>query len=152
MIMIAEAGASRLSDVMAVMADAFDPGFGEAWTEPQCRGILIMPGVWMAIAVDAAGPQGFSIARVVADEAELLLLGVRAASRRRGLGSALLTTFRESARTRGARRLHLEMREGNAAIAMYNAAGFQQVGRRRDYYRGPAAVCFDALTLACTID
>lgn len=151
-ITLAEAGAARLPDVMAVMADAFEPSFGEAWTEPQCRGILIMPGVWLTIATADDRPQGFSIARVVADEAELLLLGVRAGARRRGLGSTLLRAFRDGARARGACRLHLEMREGNAAIAMYNAAGFEQVGRRRDYYRGPAAISFDALTLACTID
>lgn len=150
-ITLSDAGVGRLHEVMEVMVEAFDPAFGEAWTEPQCRGIVVMPGVWMTIAAGEESPLGFSIARVVADEAELLLLAVRADARRRGIGTALLGAFRDGARARGAARLHLEMRDGNAAIAMYNAAGFQQVGRRRDYYRGAASVGFDALTLAINI-
>ncbi len=133
------------------MAEAFDPAFGEAWTESQCSGILIMPGVWMTLAAREGEPAGFTIARIVADEAELLLLGVRADARRCGVGTALLRGFREQAAARGARRLHLEMRDGNDAGAMYSAHGFEQVGRRANYYRGADTRRFDAVTLSCMI-
>jgi len=140
--------AEQLGDVMAIMAEAFDPAFGEAWTASQCSGILILPGVWMTLADLGGAPAGFTIARVVSDEAELLLLAVRDEARRRGVGRALLDAFCHDAARRGARRVHLEMREGNAAAAMYRGAGFEQVGRRPNYYRGPDAECFDALTLS----
>ena len=142
------AGAADLPQVMAVMNDAFDPAFGEAWTEAQCGGILLMPGVWMTLAARNGAPAGFSVARVVADEAELLLVAVRRDARRRGVGSALLRDVCEAARQRGARRVFLEMRRGNEARGMYEAAGFAPVGHRPNYYRGSTGVTFDALTLS----
>jgi ribosomal-protein-alanine N-acetyltransferase len=147
-IALRDARAEQLGDVMAIMAEAFDPAFGEAWTAPQCSGILILPGVWMTLADLRGAPAGFTIARVVADEAELLLLAVRDGARRQGVGRALLHAFCEDAGRRGATRLHLEMRDGNAAAAMYRGAGFKQVGRRPNYYRGADADCFDAITLS----
>lgn len=154
--------ASRLDDVMHVMEDAFDPRFGEAWTPAQVSGILTVPGVWMTLAHVEGGahaeggpaghvPAGFSIARVVLDEAELLLLGVSPRFRRRGIGDALLRHFTAEAATRGAARLHLEMRDGNAAAALYRSAGFEQVGRRPKYYRGSGNEPRDALTLSLTV-
>lgn len=130
------------------MRDAFASEFGEAWTEPQCSGILIMPGVWMTLATRDGAPSGFSIARIVADEAELLLLGVTPQCRRSGVGAALVQRFLHIAGARGARRVFLEMRDGNDAGAMYTSHGFEQVGRRPNYYRGPSGQCFDALTLS----
>jgi len=147
-ITLGDARAAHIGDVMVIMTEAFDPEFGEAWTEPQCSGILILPGVWITIARCAGAPAGVSIARIVVDEAELLLLGVRRDARRQGVGRALLDAFCRQARQRGARRVHLEMRDGNAAEQMYHMAGFEQVGRRPNYYRGSASQSFDALTLS----
>lgn len=147
-ITLGDARAAQLAEVMTIMAEAFDPEFGEAWTEPQCSGILILPGVWITIACCDGEPAGFSIARIVVDEAELLLLGVSRDARRQGVGRALLDAFCREARQRGASRAHLEMRDGNAAARMYRMAGFEQVGRRPDYYRSSASQSFDALTLS----
>lgn len=145
---LSDIGAAQLPSVMAIMAESFDPAFGEAWSEAQCGGILVMPGVWMTLASLDGSAAGFTIARVIADEAELLLLGVRTGARRRGVGGALLRHFCDAARIRGARRAHLEMRNGNAAAAMYSAAGFEQVGRRPNYYRGSDGQIFDAVTFS----
>lgn len=145
---LAECRGERLGDVMRVMRDAFPSDYGEAWTEPQCSGILIMPGVWMTLATRDGAPCGFSIARIVADEAELLLLGVAPSCRRSGVGGALLKRFVQVASGRGARRVFLEMRDGNDAGAMYRAHGFEQVGCRPNYYRGSHGQSFDALTLS----
>ena len=146
-----EAGTSRdLDAVMDVMTAAFGDRFGEAWTRSQCAGILPMSGVSLVIARDDANGSavGFSLFRSVADEAELLLLGVVPSHRRRGIGSALLEQFMETARRSGAGRVHLEVRDGNPAIGMYRSAGFKQVGRRRKYYHGENGSDFDALTLS----
>lgn len=145
---LAECRGERLDDVMRIMRDAFAADFGEAWTGPQCSGILIMPGVWMTLATRDGMPAGFTIARIVADEAELLLIGVTPGCRRSGIGSALLRRFLHVAGKRGARRVFLEMRDGNNAGAMYKSHGFEQVGRRPNYYRGVGGQSFDALTLS----
>jgi ribosomal-protein-alanine N-acetyltransferase len=141
-------GIADLDDVMTVMEDSFDPRFGEAWTASQCAGLLPMPGVWLIIAREGETAIGFALGRAVAGEAELLLLAVRSGAQGRGVGKMLLDRFTEEARGRGAMRLHLEVREGNHALSLYERADFTLIGRRRNYYCGRAGQTYDALTLA----
>lgn len=146
-----ESGDSRdLDDVMTVMRAAFGDRYGEAWTRSQCAGILPMSGVVMRIARDAegGGAIGFSLVRSIAGESELLLLAVLPGWHREGIGTRLLDDFIDRARLDGLARVHLEVRDGNPAVAMYRAAGFVPVGRRRNYYRGVDGLRFDALTYA----
>lgn len=144
----AQGGLADLPAVMAVMDAAFETRFGEAWTASQCAGLLPMPGVWLTLARSEGAPAGFSLARLVAGEAELLLLAVHPDARGRGVGKCLLEHFLAVAGARGAERLHLEVRDGNMAVRLYSAAGFQVVGRRRGYYRGRDGSNYDALSLA----
>ena len=144
-------GTSRdLDGVMKVMQAAFGDRYGEAWTRSQCAGILPMAEVSLMLARDGESgpPVGFSLFRSVADEAELLLIAVMPQHQGRGIGRKLLDHFLRRARAQGAGRVHLEVREGNPAIAMYRAAGFEQVGRRRKYYHAADGREFDALTYA----
>lgn len=145
---ISDGGILDLDSVMEVMEASFDPAFGEAWTAPQCAGLIPMPGVWISIARDAGEAIGFALARVVAREAELLLLAVKPEERCRGIGQLLVNRFMQVATTRGAERVHLEVREGNHAVKLYERLGFREVGRRRNYYRGRDGQVYDALTLA----
>jgi ribosomal-protein-alanine N-acetyltransferase len=137
-----------LDAVMNVMEDSFDPRFGEAWTASQCAGLLPMPGVWLILAREADAVIGFALGRAVAGEAELLLLAVRRNMQGRGIGKMLLDRFTEDAQGRGATRFHLEVREGNHALSLYERASFTLIGRRRNYYSGRAGQTYDALTLA----
>jgi ribosomal-protein-alanine N-acetyltransferase len=138
-----------LDAVMDVMTSAFDPDFGESWTRSQCAGILPLSGVRLMLARDNEGAvQGFSLLRTIGDEAELLLLAVRSTVQRRGVGATLLDHFIEHGRSQGVRRLHLEVRDGNPAVAMYQAFGFSAVGRRPKYYCGKDGSLHDALTMA----
>lgn len=151
-VVIDEGGRADLPAVMGVMEDSFDPAFGEGWTGPQCAGLLPMSGVWLTLAREGETVTGFALSRVVAGEAELLLLAVRRARQKTGIGQLLLKRFMEDARERGARQLHLEVRDGNPAVKLYSRAGFSQVGRRRNYYSGRDGQLYDALTLARTFD
>jgi len=141
---------SDIDSVMLVMDSAFGRRFGEAWTRSQLAGILPMGGVSLMLAREAhdGGAIGFSLFRTVADESELLLLGVLDSYRRRGIGRQLLRDFLERARNEGVARAHLEVRDGNPAVEMYRNAGFSPVGRRRNYYHAPDGKRFDAITLA----
>ena len=147
-IQLREGGTADLDAMMRVMEDSFDPAYGEAWTAPQCAGLLPMPGVWLTLARDGAEIVGFALGRAVLREAELLLLAVRRDSQRKGVGLLLLRRFAAVANARGAERLHLEVRDGNHALRLYTAAGFAEVGRRRNYYTGSDGQIYDALTLA----
>ena len=139
-----------LDAVMEVMDRAFGTQFGEAWTRSQLAGILPMAGVVLTIASDAqsADTIGFSLVRAVADESELLLLAVRPEHHRQGIGRRLLDHFMAQVRDWGVVRVHLEVRDGNPAVAMYLDAGFSPVGRRRNYYHASGGRRFDAITLA----
>jgi ribosomal-protein-alanine N-acetyltransferase len=139
-----------LTGVMTVMTAAFSPSFGEAWTRSQCAGILPMTGVSLLLARDSGSPQpvGFALFRTIAGEAELLLLAVAPHRQGRGVGRLLLDEFVAQAALAGAGRVHLEVRDGNPAVRMYERAGFAAAGRRPNYYRGNDGHQFDAMTLA----
>ena len=149
---------SRTDDIdriMAVMAAAFDPTFGEAWNRRQLEDALVTGHchyLLIGSTGEAPGPGdtavGFSLSRHGFEEEELLLFAVDPAWRRRGLGRILLERFAASAASRGARRLLLEMRQGNPAGNLYQNFGFVQIGRRPAYYRGPGGSRLDALTFA----
>lgn len=145
-------GMADLADVMIAMGDAFDPEYGEAWTEAQCAGILGLPGSWLLIARIGETPAGFALLRTITDEAELLLIAVRNRYRRQGIARALLEAAIGSALAEGVQSLHLEVREENPAMELYRSTGFVQVGARKAYYRGRSGKVFDALTFKRLLD
>lgn len=113
----------------AIHVQAFPPG--EAWDGPYIAGLMGMPGVFGFLS-DAGG---MAMARVAADEAELLTIAVLQEARGQGLGGQLLDAVLAEAARRGAARLLLEVSETNApARALYTSRGARMVGGRRDYY------------------
>lgn len=125
-----------MADCMVVMNTAFDPLYGEAWTLAQTSSMLDLPGTFLIAGRVGDKMAGFALVRSIAGEAELLLLGVDPAMRRRGYGQMILDRcIGESART-GAETMFLEVREGNEAIGLYRGVGFEQYNCRRDYYIG----------------
>ncbi|WP_085810427.1 ribosomal protein S18-alanine N-acetyltransferase [Sphingomonas sp. TZW2008] len=151
MVELVTGSAADIAAVERVMQEAFEPRFGEAWTRTQCLGILGMPGIWLTMARVDGAIVGFALARLILDEAELLLLAISPRYRRRGIGAALLRSVIAEARGRGVTVVHLEVRAGNGAIALYQAHGFKKTGERRDYYRGRGGESFDAHSYAVTL-
>ncbi len=117
---------------------AFDPS--DVWPEDAIATQLAQPGVFgLAVAAD-----GFVLARVAADEAEILTLAVAPWSRRRGIGSQLMRAAMTQAAVNGAAHLFLEVASDNlAGLALYDSLGFSRVGLRKRYY----ALGGDALVL-----
>ncbi|WP_282852912.1 tRNA (adenosine(37)-N6)-threonylcarbamoyltransferase complex transferase subunit TsaD [Gulosibacter sediminis] len=71
-----------------------------------------------------------------AGEADVQTIAVRPELRRGGWGTRLLRELLAWARSRGAQRVFLEVRESGApARALYAALGFTEIGRRDNYYR-----------------
>ena len=143
---LTEHGIDGLDDAMSIMIDAFDPRFGEAWTAGQCSAILSMPGAVLVIAHNPL-PAGFALVRSLAGESELMLLAVVPSARRQGIGLALLQHSIALAHSSGSSAYFLEVRADNPALALYSAAGLDQVGIRYNYYRGKDGKTRDALTL-----
>lgn len=81
---------------------------------------------------------GYSLMMMVLDEAHLLNVSVRDDYQKQGFGRALLTHMMDKAKYYQANEMLLEVRASNlAAITLYEAAGFTQIGIRKGYY--PAA-------------
>ena len=125
----------------ALHAACFTAPWDQPWTQRSFAEVMQMPGAGARIAAVGPEPVGFALARVVVDEAELLLIGVHPEHRRAGYGRNLLDHLVEALRTAGAARLFLEVAESNrGATAFYRAAGFEPVGRRQKYYEGEDAI------------
>lgn len=89
------------------------------------------------VAVDRTGVvQGFLLGvNQVPGEGRILMFAVEAPWRRRGTGSALMSTFFHRCRARGLRKVTLEVRVGNStAIRFYNRFGFTVMDLLRGYY------------------
>ena len=127
----------------AVLATLHAPSFSDAWPEAAFASLLQRDEILVLIGsrADIREAEGFILLQVAADEAEVLTFCVAEAVRRCGLGRALLLSACDAARARGARRVFLEVGEGNAAAAaLYAGEGFVEVGRRPAYYHhGPDA-------------
>ena len=122
-----------------------------------------MPRPWSATEITGLLPDdavflcsvrgGFAMGRTVLDEAELLTLAVAPEQRRQGLGRRLLADFEAEAGRRGAAKAFLEVAADNpAAIALYEAAGYAQVGLRRDYFHGAEGARTDAVVINRALD
>jgi len=104
------------------------------WTERNFHDALAS-GYLCLIARGETGVCGFAIARLLLDEAELLLIVVSPEVRRQGVAALLWNEMSERLHNNGARVLHLEVRESNAsAQAFYVSRGLAQSGRRKRYY------------------
>jgi len=115
---------------------ALSPG-ASAWPASTLLS-LVNAGARVWVADEKGELVGTLAARTIADEVEILNLGVVAPWRRRGLGRSLMAVALEEAVAAGARQAFLEVRESNeAARAFYTALGFTATGRRRGYYREP---------------
>ncbi len=126
----------------AIHAAAFP--LGERWGADALSLQLGLPGAFGL--VDEVG--GFVLARVAADEAEILTLAVAPPARRQGRARRLLGAAVTEAGRRGARSMVLEVSVRNeAARALYARAGFAEVGRRPRYYAGGV----DALILRAPV-
>lgn len=155
---------AHVARIMAVMKEAFDPAFGEAWNERQITDALSMPST-RALVVDPTGEPipdespdtdshssaGFVLTRKAADEEELLLIAVAPKFRREGIGERLIHKLFERSRTAGVTRIFLEMRRGNPAIHLYEKVGFKPIGTRPNYYRLADGSRVDAITFGCTL-
>ncbi|QHJ11124.1 Ribosomal-protein-alanine acetyltransferase [Paraglaciecola mesophila] len=79
---------------------------------------------------------GLYVALFVLDEATLMDIGVDASYRGRGLSRVLMSHFLAQCKASNIHYVWLEVRASNfAAIGLYEAFGFEQIERRKGYYK-----------------
>lgn len=116
-----------------VMADIHAMAFSgnEAWDTHMIATQLSLPGYFGLLHRHG----GMLLARVTADEAEILTIAVAPEIRRSGAGARLLREALDRAKDMGATAMFLEVSVANsAARGLYGRFGFAEVGRRRRYY------------------
>ena len=88
-----------------------------------------------------ASQNGFIVYRCVADEAEIITIGVAPAARRNGIGSAMLCIIEKSVKNQGVKKIFLEVASTNiAGQKLYENNGYKVVGIRPKYYDGIDAI------------
>jgi ribosomal-protein-alanine N-acetyltransferase len=119
--------------------------FSMPWSEKSIRGELTNPLSLWVIATDGETVAGYVGSQSVMGEADMMNIAVLPAYRRQGIAKELVSELIRLLKEREVYSLTLEVRASNEpAIALYNLLGFEQVGRRPNYYSAPKE---DALIL-----
>jgi ribosomal-protein-alanine N-acetyltransferase len=138
------------SDVAGIAAIE-EIAFSDPWSPRSFRDALDHSAVYFARAKrrDVDRIVGYVLAWFVADEGEIANLAVAPTDWGQGIGRALLDAALLEGSGRGATAIYLEVRDSNIrARRLYGSRGFEEVGRRRGYYRRPVE---DAIVLRRTL-
>lgn len=119
--------------------------FSDPWSESSVASELSNPlSAWL-VAMDGDALAGYVGSQSVMGESDMMNIAVDAHYRRQGIAQALVEALVAQLKEKGNHSLTLEVRISNQpAIALYEKLGFEQVGKRPNYYRNPKE---DALIL-----
>ena len=137
--------AVRAEDIDALMDIQTECGLSP-WTRDGYADELNRPdAVMLAARSDKGEVAGFIVGRVsilaatgFASDGEILNIGTRRVFREQGIGSGLMDRFLEICANRGAKKVWLEVRAGNAvAIKFYTNYRFVVAATRPNFYSDP---------------
>lgn len=119
--------------------------FRDPWSENSVASELNNPlSLWL-VALDGETVAGYVGSQTVMDESDMMNVAVHPHYRKQGIATALIVALVEELEKKGSHCLTLEVRASNEnAISVYRKLDFQEVGRRKNYYRNPKE---DALIL-----
>lgn len=143
---IIEATPAQAPVLAGLHADCFE----ENWPADDLSRLMTLPGAiaLLAFAPETERPAGFALARLAADEAEIITIGTAPAFRRRGIARRLVGRLAEMLVRTGARSLFIEVAARNdAAQSLYQALGFTAAGVRPGYYARPDGGVEDAIVM-----
>ncbi len=137
--------ADDLDQVVALEQQAFS----HPWSRKLYADALSSYECWMMTADNQH--VGHGVISQIVDEAHLLNIAIAVEQQGQGLGLQLLEHLMQRASARGCVECFLELRASNqSAYRLYERFGFNEIGRRRDYY--PALNGHeDALVMVCTL-
>ena len=106
--------------------------FPDFWSRESLQTSLSEAGYLVLVADET----GFLIGWNVGEEAEIARVGVLESARGQGIGAALVERALTHFRARAVTSVFLEVRADNSvAIRLYERADFQDIARRKNYYR-----------------
>jgi [ribosomal protein S18]-alanine N-acetyltransferase len=128
------------SALAAMSRDLIEDGLPWRYRAQSVRQLIAAPDAVTLVARDGEALSGFGVMKIGDERAHLILLAVRPACHRRGVGRSILQWLVESAATAGVASIHVELRARNTtAQAFYVAQGFSETLRVPGYYAGREA-------------
>ena len=119
--------------------------FSDPWSEKSVASELDNKlSLWL-VAVEDDEVVGYIGSQTCCDETDMMNVAVHPQHRRKGIAETLVLALVDALKAAGSYCLTLEVRASNdPAKSLYEKLGFEQVGRRPNYYRNPKE---DALIL-----
>ncbi len=112
--------------------------FSRPWSQSALKEELENPAAVFLTAMEKNEILGYAGMHCAWGECYLDNIAVFPKHRRRGVAKVLLLALEKAARERNGEFLSLEVRASNqGAIALYEAMGFQEAGRRKNFYTVP---------------
>ena len=112
--------------------------FSDPWSENSVASELKNKLALWLVAEQEDGVAGYIGSQTCGDESDVMNVAVHPDFRRRGIAETLVNALVEELKAIGSRCLTLEVRASNVpAIALYEKLGFDEIGRRKNYYRNP---------------
>lgn len=123
--------------------------FAKGWSHLEFESFFERAGVFAAIAYHKEKtPVGFVLCWLIADQCDLLSMGVLPDHRRDGVGLMLLEYAVANAASLDAKSLMLEVNTNNtAAQTLYEAHGFEKFSIRKGYYTNADGTKADAVCM-----
>ena len=114
------------------------------WSAREFQELLERPGCFCL-----GDRNAFLLGSLIADEAEILTIATDPAHQRQGMARALVDQCLTETKAKGGKQVFLEVAADNApAMALYKSCGFEEAGRRRDYYHRADGSRADAIVMA----
>ena len=112
--------------------------FSKPWTLNGFFSFFVREDALFLVAEEGGEILGYCGVLTALDQGDVLNVGVRPDLQGQGIGRRLVGALIKKMDERGASSLYLEVRTSNqAAIGLYEASGFKEVGRREGYYEAP---------------
>lgn len=115
--------------------------FSHPWSKKSIESTLLSSDNVCLVVYDSEKniQAGYCIFTTSFEDADLCRIAVLNDYRRNHLADRMFKTAFEKLEKKGIKRVLLEVRESNnAAIALYKKYGFEQIGKRKNYYSEPA--------------
>lgn len=124
------------SGAAPLLAELHREAFESGWNANTFVELMCLPGAAARLALLQGKPVGFLLTRRAADEAEIITIATSPRAQRKGVAGQLLAQTLSDLASQGVRHVFLEVAASNAAaLGLYWTMGFQEAGRRKDYYR-----------------
>lgn len=124
----------KYEDILAV-TNLEKQCFPDAWTYKAYADSFLAGHFHGVLAEEDGKLVGYGFITCVFEVADLDRIAVAPDSRGKGVGKEVLNALFDTAKSLGAERMMLEVRESNApAIALYEKSGFTRISKREKYY------------------